>query len=203
MDGTDLTAFPAERTLDPAKPHWFLDVQQTGYCLPAGQNVTVARKHQTSRDVNDLENTEGDFLTAWIDHGQAPQNASYEYLLAVRATPQTLRQLAADPPYRVLQRDDAAHIVWDTAGRRWGCVFFAPQEELSHSVAKETLPVKAVDRPCLVMAQAARDGTGGRECGRSRPEPGGQSEPAAAAAPHPAWLVASAGGAAEPSASGH
>jgi len=159
VDGTDLTAFPAERALDPAKLHWFLDVQQTGYCLPAGQNITVARKHQTSRDVNDLENTEGDFLTAWIDHGQAPQNAGYEYLLAVRATPQTLRQLAADPPYRVLQRDDAAHLVWDTAGRRWGCVFFAPQQDLSHSVAKETLPVKAVDRPCLVMAQAARDGT--------------------------------------------
>ena len=77
---------------------------------------------------------------------------------SVRATPQAMRQLAADPPYRVLQRDDAAHIVWDTAGRRWGCVFFVPQEVTSHAVAKETLPVKAVDRPCLVMAQAARDG---------------------------------------------
>ena len=75
VDGADLTAFPEERTLDQAKPHWFLDVQQTGYYLPAGQKVTVARKHQTSRDVNDLEDTEGDFLTAWIDHGKAPQNA--------------------------------------------------------------------------------------------------------------------------------
>ena len=54
-----------------------------------------------------------------------------------------MQQLAAEPPYRVLQRDDAAHIVWDTAGRRWGCVFFVPQEVTPHTVAKETLPVKA------------------------------------------------------------
>ena len=41
MDGADLAAFPQERTLDPARAHWFLDVQQTGYYLPAGQTVTV------------------------------------------------------------------------------------------------------------------------------------------------------------------
>ena len=107
---------------------------------------------------NDLGDTEGDFLTAWIDHGKAPEDASYEYMLVVRATPEAMQKLAAEPPYRVLQRDEAAHIVWDTAGRRWGCVFFVPQEVAAHAVATETLPVKAVDRPCLVMAEAARDG---------------------------------------------
>ena len=40
---------------------------------PRGRTSRVARKHQTSRDVNDLEDTEGDFLTAWIDHGKAPK----------------------------------------------------------------------------------------------------------------------------------
>jgi chondroitin-sulfate-ABC endolyase/exolyase len=69
-----------------------------------------------------------------------------------------MQRFAAEPPYRVLQRDQAAHIVWDSAGRRWGCVFFAPQEVVSHTVATEALPVKAVDRPCLVMADAVRDG---------------------------------------------
>ncbi|MBI3945459.1 MAG: hypothetical protein HY321_06045 [Armatimonadetes bacterium] len=158
LDGAELTAFPEERTLNAADPHWFLDVQQTGYYLPAGQKATVARRRQVSRDVLDTEDTEGDFLTAWIDHGQAPDSAGYEYVLVVRATPEALRKLAADPPYRVRQRDAAAHIVWDAAGRRWGCVFFAPQEVAPHAVAAETLPVKAVDRPCLVMADAPRDG---------------------------------------------
>lgn len=158
VDGADVVAFPAERTLEPAKPHWFFDVQQTGYYLPAGQTVGIARKHQQSRDVNDWENTEGDFLTAWIDHGKAPKNAGYEYLAVVRATPAAMQKIVAQPPYRVLQRDDAAHIVWDASGRRWGGVFFAPQGEISHAFANEMLPVKAVDRPCLVMTQAASDG---------------------------------------------
>jgi len=158
LDGASLTAFPGERTLDRTRSHWFLDVQQTGYYLPAGQDVTVARQHQTSRDVYDLNATEGDFLTAWIDHGKAPNDASYEYMLVVRSTPEAMRKLAAKPPYQILQRDEAAHIVWDIKDRRWGCVFFAPQEVTSHAVAKQTLPIKAVDRPCLVMAEEVRNG---------------------------------------------
>jgi len=158
VDGADLKAFPEERTLDQTKPHWFVDVQQTGYYVPAGQNFGIARKHQKSRDVNDWEDTEGDFLTAWIDHGKAPKDAGSEYLAVVRATPEAMQKIVAQPPYRVLQRDDAAHIVWDVAGHRWGCVFFVPQQEVSHAVAKETLPVKSVDRPCLVMTQAAQAG---------------------------------------------
>ncbi len=158
LDGADFTSFPEERTLDEAKPHWFLDVQQTGYYLPAGQKVTVARQHQTSRDVNDWEDTEGDFLTAWTDHGKAPDAASYEYVLVVRATPEAMQKLAAEPSYRVIQRDQDAHIVWHTAARRWGCALFVPQEVTPHTVATETLPIKAVDRPCLIMAEAVRDG---------------------------------------------
>ncbi len=158
LDGADFTAFPEERALDAAKPHWFLDVQQTGYYLPAGQKVTVARGHQMSRDYLGLKDTEGDFLTAWIDHGKAPNNASYEYVLVVRATPEALQKLATEPSCRVIQRDQAAHIVWHTEADRWSCVFFVPQEVSTHAVGTETLPVKAVDRPCLIMAEATPDG---------------------------------------------
>ena len=158
LDGADLTAFPAERTLDAARSHWFLDVQQTGYYLPAGQKVTVARRHQRSREYQDLADTEGDFLTAWIDHGRVPSAANYECVVMVRATPEAMQRLADKPPYRVLQRDQAAHIVWDTAVRRWSCVFFAPQEVTAHAAGAETLPVGHVDRPCLIMAEAVRDG---------------------------------------------
>ena len=158
LDGPEFTAFPEERTLDEAKPHWFLEVQQTGYYLPAGQKITVARRHQESREYCNQGDTEGDFLTAWIDHGQAPSAASYEYLVVVRATPEAMQSLAAEPPYRVIQRDQTAHIVWDTDGRRWGSVFFVPQEVAPHTVATETLPIKTVDRPCLIMAEAVRDG---------------------------------------------
>ena len=158
LDGTDFTDFPKKRRLGRNKPHWFIDVQQTGYYLPAGQKVTVARQHQESRQYTDLGDTEGDFLTAWISHGKAPRKASYEYLLAVRATPKAMQRLVAKLPYRVIQRDQAAHIVWFPAARRWGCVFFVPQKVPRHTVATKMLPIKRVDRPCLIMAQAVRDG---------------------------------------------
>jgi chondroitin-sulfate-ABC endolyase/exolyase len=158
LDGADFAGFPEQRALDPAQPHWFLDVQQTGYYVPAGQAATVARRHQVSRNYCDQGDTEGDFLTAWLDHGPAPRAAGYEYMLVVRATPEAMRQVAAAPPYRVLQRDQAAHIVWDTIGRRWGCVLFAAQELAAHAVGDERLPIKAADRPCLVMAEAMPDG---------------------------------------------
>ncbi len=158
LDGTDLTAFPWESTLADAGAHWFLDVQQTGYYVPAGQTAAIVRAHQRSREYQDLEDTEGDFLTAWLDHGKAPGAASYEYMLLVRATGEAMQRLVAQPPYRVMQRDLAAHIVWDNAGRRWSCALFVPQEVAALSVGPDALQVKAVDRPCLLMTEAIRDG---------------------------------------------
>ena len=158
VDGTDLTGLPGDQALDEAKTHWFLDVQQTGYFVPAGQKLSVARKHQMSREYANARDTEGDFLTAWIDHGKAPAGAGYEYLLSVGATPEVMRELAAKPPYRVMQRDQAAHIVWDVPARRWECALFVPQEVTGHAAAGDTLPIKAVDRPCLAMVEAVRDG---------------------------------------------
>jgi len=120
--------------------------------------VTVARRHQTSRSSWDEEDTEGDFLTAWIDHGTAPENASYEYMLVVRATPEAMQSCVAQPPYRVIQHDQNAHIIWHTDTGLWSCVFFVEQDVAEYTAGTETLPVKAIDRPCLVMTEAAGDG---------------------------------------------
>ncbi len=158
LDGEQFSAFPQERPLDSAVSHWFIDVQQTGYHIPAGQSATVARRHQVSRDVLDSTDTEGDFLTAWIDHGPAPAAASYEYVLVVRATPEEMQSLAAAPPYRVVRRDEAAHIVWDAAASRWACVFFVAQEVAPHTGPADALVVKAVDLPCLIVADRVQDG---------------------------------------------
>lgn len=158
LDGAGFAAFPGKRTPDQTTVHWFLDVQRTGYYLPAGQKVTVARERQVSRDYLDMADTEGDFLSAWIDHGKAPSMAGYEYMLVVRATPEAMRGLAAEPPYKVVQRGPAAHIVWHPRGRRWSCVFFVAQGVTPHTVAAETLQVRAVDRPCLIMTEPAPDG---------------------------------------------
>ncbi|MSS73895.1 MAG: hypothetical protein EXS64_20780 [Candidatus Latescibacteria bacterium] len=154
LDGADFADCPGERALEETGPHWFIDVQQTGYALPAGQKISVARRRQISRDVDDAADTEGDFLTAWIDHGRAPRASGYEYALVVRATPEAMRRVIADPPYRMLQCDQAAHVVWQAGGGLWGCVCFVPQRIPPHAVAGDVLPIGSVDRPCLLMAEA-------------------------------------------------
>lgn len=158
IDGNDVGGFPLEQNLDPNSAHWFLDVQQTGYFLPKGQTITVARRHQTSRDVDDAKETQGDFMTAWVDHGNTPAAGGYEYLAVVRASPQTMQAYSLHPPYEVIQRDASAHVVRFAASGRLGCVFFVPQQVTAHAVAGETIPVQSVDRPCLVMVDAIRDG---------------------------------------------
>ncbi len=158
VDGEQVTVFPDERQLDPARPHWFIDPYQVGYYLPAGQTATVARQHQTSRSTWDEVDTEGDMVVAWIDHGVAPTDGDYEYMLVVRATPETMRSLSAEPPYLVIQRDQDAHIIHHAASGLWGCVLFVEQEVAPHAADEEILPVKAVDRPCLIMAETSDDG---------------------------------------------
>ncbi|MFO7947714.1 MAG: chondroitinase family polysaccharide lyase [Armatimonadota bacterium] len=158
LDGEKVTAFPEEITLDPAETHWFIDIQQTGYYVPGGHNATVIRGRQVSRDFLDREDTEGDFLTAWIDHGRAPENAAYEYMMVIRATPDRMQKLAAEVPYQIVQCDEDAHIVWHTEPRRWSCVFFVPQDVNAHSVSSVTIPVLSVDRPCLIVSEETDDG---------------------------------------------
>ena len=40
----------------------------------------------------------------------------------------------------------------------WGCVLFTEQEVVEHTSDGDMLPLKAVDRACLVMAEVADDG---------------------------------------------
>lgn len=157
VDGSEITTFPHDQEMDQANPHWFIDVQETGYYIPAGQKAILTRQRQASRDMFDTEDTEGNFLTAWIDHGTAPDNASYEYMLVVRATQEVLERFVANPPYRVVQCDETAHIVRHTTNGLWSSVFFVEQDVAEHMDNGESLPVKAVDRPSLVMAQQAQD----------------------------------------------
>ena len=120
--------------------------------------MRYARRHQLSRHQSDTKDTEGDFATAWLDHGTAPRGAGYEYAVRVRTTPEAMQAFAtamADPntaPYQVLRKDARAHIVRDRQTRTWGCVLFEAQ-----SVSPE-LPVKAVDHSCLLMLEETTDG---------------------------------------------
>ncbi|MGI5819508.1 MAG: chondroitinase family polysaccharide lyase [Armatimonadota bacterium] len=139
-------------------PSWVIDPQGTGYWLPAGQSVHLARLHQRSRNQSNTEDTEGHFATGWIDHGAAPDAASYEYAVIVRSGPERMRQFTAamedadERPYEVLQRDARAHVVFDRASASWGAVVFEATQ------LDTRMPLVEVDRACLVMIEQGDDG---------------------------------------------
>ena len=174
VDAKFVTQLPWRAELAQTAAHTLLDIQETGYYLPSGQNVTVTREHQKSRDGHDEKETQGDAATAWIEHGVNPSAAGYVYVVLPRTTPEKLRIFTAamgardgEEPLVIWQKDDRAHIVFDRASRTWGCVFFTAQDVVTAARVSNAagagkqvpqLPVIAVSRPCLAMGGEDADG---------------------------------------------
>lgn len=85
--------------------------------------------------------TEGRFLTAWINHGKAPQNEEYEYLILLRPTDKEVKE--ARQSYVIKQHDRQAHIVFDKPTQVTACTFFeeyqSTQADLIEQADAETL----------------------------------------------------------------
>jgi chondroitin-sulfate-ABC endolyase/exolyase len=159
INGEPWADFPGERTLDKTRVNTILDPQDTGYLLFPGQDVRLARAHQTSRDGHDKRDTDGDYASAWIDHGPNPQDASYAYVALVKTTPEGLTQFAKamgraeSMPVSIALQDDALHACYDRATNTWGLAYFQPGEvpPLHRPIGVPAIPVVGVDQPCLIM----------------------------------------------------
>ncbi len=154
VDGEKITGLDVERDLSADEAHWLIDTVGTGFVTRRGTAVHIERAHQLSRDKDDKKDTEGDFASAWIDHGETPANAGYEYAVVMNATPTRMAALADEATWEVLQRDERAHIVRDT---ETGTLAMAVLQ--AGEIAGD-LPLAAADRRCLVMAAPEGDGWG-------------------------------------------
>lgn len=108
--------------------------------------IQKGKPHQTEGLQHSFHNksrkaTEGKFLTAWIDHGKAPQNAEYEYLILLRPTEKERKE--ARQSYIIKQQDCQAHIVFDKLTQVTACSFFETyqntQADLIQQADAETL----------------------------------------------------------------
>ncbi|WEM43655.1 chondroitinase family polysaccharide lyase [Photobacterium sp. DA100] len=117
INGEAVTAFPFSTELEPGD--WLIDGMGNGYYVAKGGSIEVRRQHQESRDNITKEPTFGNMVSAWINHGNAPSGAEYEYMIMLDATPEKMQALAAsmvsaeEKPYQVLRKDGTAHIVHD------------------------------------------------------------------------------------------
>jgi len=160
VDGTSgISQFPYNKTLDVNQNHWIIDPVGNGYWMRKGGTIKVSRSTQNSRHNKTKAATQGDFASAWIDHGKAPSNQSYEYVIIPNSSAADMQKMStnmaseASADYLVLQQDGKAHIVWDRATNTTGYVFFEQNLELSNEF------VQSVSAPSLVMLKASKDKT--------------------------------------------
>ena len=89
------------------------DTKGNIYIIKNGYGLVVEKKSQTSPSDTKKKTGTGNFVTAYLDHGVSPKEASYEYMMVVGATSKEESRYVKKLPYKVLQADNSAHVVKD------------------------------------------------------------------------------------------
>lgn len=156
-DGT-VTDFPYE---DEAGT-WLVDPYGNGYAILSDNDVFVSRKTQNSfhnkysiktgamnSKGKGAKETKGRFAAGWIDHGNAPQSAAYQYVVYPNIPKDAYKKFGKiakkDKSYEILKADSIAHIVLDKETNTTGYVIFEADTQLNTGVISE------VSEPALVM----------------------------------------------------
>lgn len=119
------------------------------YYVKKGE-VSVRIAEQESRHEKNRAVTKGMFASAWIDHGCAPRNASYEYMVWIQPTEKERKALNPMDSYEVLRCDDTVHIVRDIPTGVIACAVFEGVELEGSGVFSEL--------PSETMVMCRQDG---------------------------------------------
>lgn len=137
---------------------WVIDTNHVGYLLIDVDPVRVTRRIQHSRHNKTKKPTQGEFITAWIDHGVNPNNANYEYLVVMNATPKQMEKVARlykqnttarQLPSEILETSQHHHLV--RVGDIYGFTAF-DAANFSNGV------IKSVDKPAQILTQHLPNG---------------------------------------------
>ncbi|PNW27648.1 hypothetical protein BKP44_11710 [Formosa algae] len=100
---------------------------------------------------NGVKETEGDYAVAWINHGIAPKNANYQYVIYPFSDQKSIQQVKTgnfkDASYTVIKADSLAHIVFDKPSQTYGYSILKTDQNLNVPYIKE------VSNPALIMLQ--------------------------------------------------
>ena len=144
---------------------WIIDPIGNGYHVISGEiNVEIKQQysyhnkysvrtgaiHGGDRGMN-LKETRGDFATAWLDHGMAPKDASYQYIiypfLSVDEQQSFAERVKNDTSFTIHRADKTAHIVSDKETFTTAFVVFESNKDLKSEVLKK------VSDPSIIMLQ--------------------------------------------------
>lgn len=126
--------------------YWLHDGYDNYYHVVDG-NVRTQVAEQESRHEKTRAVTKGKFSSAWIEHGKAPKDGTYEYMVLIQPSDSDLDELRKAPAYEVLQRDQTAHVVYDkktgiTAYAAFG-TYQSESDKLIASIPAETMVMYA------------------------------------------------------------
>mgnify|MGYP002547973566 FL=1 len=123
------------------------------YFIKDGEvNIQIAK--QESRHEKTCAVTHGTFASSWINHGKAPENAAYEYLVWIQPN---IKELNAPlKSYKVLQRDNQAHIVHDYPTGITAYALFesfdSQTDKLFHTLPSETIVMYRNDSNKIILS---------------------------------------------------
>ena len=124
VNGESVWAIPYMFEGTTGQTAWVMDASGNGYVIPDGGNLWVQRQVQAPGDFGKEGGGEGTFELAYLDHGHAPQDKSYEYAVLVQRSPGSVRAFAQWPEYDVWQQDREAHIVYHRGLKTTGYALF-------------------------------------------------------------------------------
>ncbi len=146
-----ITQFPYETTLGATNAKMVIDPAGNGFYFPANVPVTIYRQNQTSPNDKTKVYSSGNFASAIINHGNAPTNGSYHYVILPYSTQQELSDFATamengtTAKYTILQHDEAAHVLSDTDSKITAYAIFDVSIEFPFGLLKQ------VNNQCMVM----------------------------------------------------
>ena len=120
IDDDFTSAFPFSYRQNKSKSAVISDTHHNFYFIKDARNLVITKEKQTSpMDTKKWEQAkingmkEGNFATAYLDHGVSPRECGYEYMMLIAPSSKEVSKFKKKLPYTVLRADNGAHIVRD------------------------------------------------------------------------------------------
>ncbi|MFT3703159.1 MAG: chondroitinase family polysaccharide lyase [Agriterribacter sp.] len=160
VDASTNATFPFSQSLaSTSGAHWMIDPFGTGYYVLSGNTIQIEKKSQTSPDESGSGvTTTANYANAYIDHGKAPVNGKYAYVVMPKTTSALMTDFssrmgsASTRLFDILQQDQYAHIVRENATGVTGFSLF----NANTNITTNTM-VKGNNVPCVAMVQVKND----------------------------------------------
>jgi len=136
---------------------WATDAVGNGFVVPSDGytgSVIIKRSTQQSRNQANTADTQGDYTTAYIDHGTAPSSDKYRYGIIMQGGAAGAQNMANNFSnyFEVFQQDNKAHAIKSLEDNIYGYAVFDASSVFQND------KVISVNKPSVIMTQTLNSG---------------------------------------------